>query len=168
MSSLKEVLFNNSTFVILTKRLRVGRSFIWLRSCLSVRSHKRDVCSKRDHMEPRSPAPQDEIYNFSYVLMCSDNWTWNAGLFVQNGNLSGAPDGRGWTVPLRCRAAPEVSDLNWVFAAYSEVSSPGIERCGRAVRCCSRFFFVSVLGDLWSLRAELTAPAPGQFVFPLL
>ncbi len=34
-------------------------------------------------MEPHSSEPQDEIYNFSYVLMCSDNWVWNTALSIQ-------------------------------------------------------------------------------------
>lgn len=38
---------------------------------------------KWDHMEPHSCKPQDEIYNLSYVLMCSDNWIWNTMLFIQ-------------------------------------------------------------------------------------
>lgn len=38
---------------------------------------------KWDHMEPHSGKPQDEIYNLSYVLMCSDNWIWNTALSVQ-------------------------------------------------------------------------------------
>lgn len=34
-------------------------------------------------MEPHSSKPQDEIYNFSFVLMCLDNWIWNIVLSIQ-------------------------------------------------------------------------------------
>ena len=34
-------------------------------------------------MERHSSEPQDEIYNLSYVLMCSHNWIWNNVLSIQ-------------------------------------------------------------------------------------
>lgn len=56
-------------------------------------------------MEPHSSEPQDEIYNFSYVLMCSDNWIWNTVLSIQIVTGAGFLKNKAlqWRAGLLCR-----------------------------------------------------------------
>lgn len=142
-------------------------------------------------METHSAEPHDEIYNFNYVWMCSDNWTANTEFSIQaviraifpetevpcDGELNTST-----AVKLqRCGALIEFSLPTCLVMAkfpFWNQNLPmlqNMELWAREAWCSSRPY-VYVLGGLWppvswthsTCNWETMSAWISQFVFPLL